>query len=595
MSTLTAQPHAPDLCGHALNGRYELQALIGEGAFGRVYRGRDRRLARPVAVKVIKPWWAEDPEWVRSFEREAQFLARVSDPGIVQIFDVGRAQEGLYYVAELVEGESLDGRLRRGPLRPWQACDVAEQLSRALAHAHAQGIIHRDIKPANVLLSAHGAVKVGDFGVARLANGSSDAFAATIVGTPRYMAPEQARGRDLSPATDVYSVGIVLYEMLAGRPPFTGDSAVELALCHLQDPPPPLPAGTPPALAAVVERALEKAPADRYATAGEMAAALARSRAEASAGPGLSSAGPGLSRSARPDAAGASRPRTRRADEATRVAPPMSARHNVNPAARRRTVALFGAVLLVIAGMLAAAFVLRPAHSVLVPSVRGLSKSAATGRLRRDHLTASFALGFSSAPKGTVIAQRPGAGARIAGGSPVRVTLSNGPPPVAVPRVAGIGAAAARTALKSIGLKVSTEQVAAPGVTPGVVVRQSPAAGAVMLPGSTVSLAVAEQPVWRTVTSFTNGRASVPFTIRGSRWRVVYSMSYAGMCTFIVFCSGPSAQVADLRRGTTSGGFDLGEGDGQTHTFDSGPGEYQLKISPGSDSANWSVQVQDYY
>ena len=171
MSTLTAHPKAPDLCGRALNGRYELQALLGEGAFGRVYRGRDRRLARPVAVKVIKPWWAEDPEWVKSFEREAQLLARVSDPGIVQIFDVGRASEGLYYVAELVEGESLDALLGRGPLAPWHACDVAEQLCRALAHAHAQGVIHRDIKPANVLISAHGAVKVGDFGVARLADG----------------------------------------------------------------------------------------------------------------------------------------------------------------------------------------------------------------------------------------------------------------------------------------------------------------------------------------------------------------------------------------------------------------------------------------
>ncbi len=275
------------------------QALIGEGAFGRVYRGRDRRLARPVAVKVIKPWWAEDPEWVRSFEREAQLLARVSDPGIVQIFDVGRASEGLYYVAELVEGESLDARLRRGRLAPWHACDVAEQLCRALAHAHAQGVIHRDIKPANVLISAHGAVKVGDFGVARLADGSSDAFAATIVGTPRYMAPEQARGRRVSPATDVYSVGVVLYEMLTGRPPFSGESAVELALCHLQDPPPPLPAGAPAGLARVLERALAKVPAERYETASAMADALASARA-AGTRPAGDNGAPGFRRKPKP-------------------------------------------------------------------------------------------------------------------------------------------------------------------------------------------------------------------------------------------------------------------------------------------------------
>ena len=178
-------PYAPDLSGLALDGRYELHAVIGEGTFGRVYRGRDRRLARPVAVKVIKPWWAEDPNWGQSFEREAQLLARVSDPGIVQIFDVGHAPEGLYYVAELVDGESLEQRLRRGPLAPPDAREVAEQLCRALAQAHLQNIVHRDIKPANVLISARGQVKVGDFGVARLAEGSTEGAITARSSLPR--------------------------------------------------------------------------------------------------------------------------------------------------------------------------------------------------------------------------------------------------------------------------------------------------------------------------------------------------------------------------------------------------------------------------
>ena len=192
-------PHAPDLSGCALDDRYELHAIIGEGAFGRVYEGLDRRLERTVAVKVIKPWWAEDPDWVATFQRETRLLARVSDPGIVQIFDVGHAPEGLYYVSELVDGESLASRLRRGPLGAWEACGVAAQLCRALAGAHAQRIVHRDVKPANILLSSDGRVKVGDFGVARLAEGSTDGTAASIVGTPRYMAPEQGRGRPTTP------------------------------------------------------------------------------------------------------------------------------------------------------------------------------------------------------------------------------------------------------------------------------------------------------------------------------------------------------------------------------------------------------------
>ncbi|MGA2012141.1 MAG: serine/threonine-protein kinase, partial [Solirubrobacteraceae bacterium] len=267
-------PHAPDLSGRALDDRYELHAVIGEGAFGRVYRGRDRRLARPVAIKVIKPWWTEDPEWVASFEREAQLLARVSDPGIVQIFDVGQAAEGLYYVSELVDGENLAARLRRGSLGAWEACAIAGQLCRALAHAHATGIVHRDIKPANILLSHEGRVKVGDFGVARLAEGSSDGAVATIVGTPRYMAPEQGRGLPGGPTADVYSVGVVLYEMLAGTPPFCGTTALDLALSHLQNEPAPLPATIPESLALITARALAKDPGQRYADGAEMADAL---------------------------------------------------------------------------------------------------------------------------------------------------------------------------------------------------------------------------------------------------------------------------------------------------------------------------------
>src|SRR5947209_1538583 len=267
-------PRAPEATGSVLDGRYELHVLVGEGAFGRVYRGRDRRLDRVVAVKVIKPWWADDPAWAETFEREARLLARVSDPGIVQIFDVGQTREGLYYVAEFVEGESLASRLERGPLDQHEARDVAEQLCLALARAHAQRIVQRDIKPANVLLTTEGQVKLADFGVARLADGSTGGSAGGIVGTPRYMAPEQARGLKTSPATDVYSAGVVLYAMLSGAPPFTG-SGIDLALSHLQDPPPPLPNSVSRELRQIVARALAKEPRERYPDGRAMAAALA--------------------------------------------------------------------------------------------------------------------------------------------------------------------------------------------------------------------------------------------------------------------------------------------------------------------------------
>jgi eukaryotic-like serine/threonine-protein kinase len=270
-------PRAPDLAGSALDGRYELLGVLGEGSFGRVYRGRDLRLGRVVAVKVIKPWWAEDDAWVERFEREARLLARVSDPGVVRIYDFGEAEEGPYYVTELVEGQSLADRLRDGPLPAEEARDIAAQLCAALAGAHRVGVVHCDVKPANVLLGEDGRVRVGDFGVARVAEGTSQPLSATVAGTPRYMSPEQARGLPTSAATDVYSAGVVLYEMLTGEPPFTGATAQAVVARVVTEAPRPLQAQRhtiPAHVEAAVLTALEKLPADRFASAADFAAAL---------------------------------------------------------------------------------------------------------------------------------------------------------------------------------------------------------------------------------------------------------------------------------------------------------------------------------
>jgi len=628
-------PHAPDLSGRALDGRYELHAVIGEGAFGRVYRGRDRRLARPVAVKVIKPWWAEDPDWVRSFEREAQLLARVNDPGIVQIFDVGYAEEGLYYVAELVDGESLASRLRRGPLAPSDACEMAEQLCLALAQAHAQNVVHRDIKPANVLISARGRIKVGDFGVARLAEGSTDGAAATIVGTPRYMAPEQARGWPTSPATDVYGAGVVLYEMLAGRPPFTEKTAVELALRHLHDTPPPLPRSTPPKLVEIVQCALQKDPARRYPNGEAMADALARAHTSMSAPrhagpdpePARASSRSGSVATLSPrrraahtpagsataasatmatrviPAAGAETASTewleRELDEitATRVAPAMTPRRNVNPPAGRRRGVALACVGLILFGLVAGAILIGSAGRVRVPDLRGLRKASVTVKARLAKVHPAFTTHYSAAPKGIAIAQTPAPGTRVSDGGAVRVVLSAGPAPVLVPQVVGGGSTAATAALQRLGLRTDVSQVPAPGVAPGLVTHQSPAAGSDLARHATVTLSVAEAPSWRPLTSFagdSSGR-SVPFRIRGTQWRVVYGMGYEGLCTLIFICSGPSAQVVNLNHTSDTTSFDLNKGSGQTQVFKSGAGLYQINVQPGSDTARWSIEVEDYY
>ncbi len=599
-------PRAPDLSGVALDGRYELHAVIGEGTFGRVYRGLDRRLARPVAVKVIKPWWSEDPEWVRSFEREAQLLASISDPGIVQIYDVGAAPEGLYYVAELVEGESLAKALKRGPMMPELAGEIAIQLCNALARAHAGRVVHRDVKPENVLISGDGRIKVGDFGVARLAEGSTDGAAATVVGTPRYMAPEQAQGDRISPATDVYGVGVVVYEMLAGRPPFAGRSAVELAVSHVSVPPPPLPAAVPAALAEVVGRALAKEPTERYGDGAEMASALAQALGWASGQAG-SARGPTKSASRRNPVPPQDRPRVLldqggpgaprpSPEDRTRVGDPRTPRRNVNPSERRQRRALFVLVALVAVGLIAGAVALAPGQ-VRVPQLRGLSRSRIVQRLDQAGLRAEFTSQYSAAAAGIGLGQRPAAGASLKDGGAVAVLLSAGPPPVRVPQLIGTSAGQAQATLASLKLQTRIDQRPAPGVATGEVTRQSPAAGASLLPASLVTLVVAQAPRWRPLTSIsgTTSGQSVPFRIRGAHWRLVYSMSYPDTCTFVVFCSGPRAQVIDARTGQPIDDFDLDDGSDQVHVVDAGPGLYQAVVTAGSDTARWRIDVQDRY
>ena len=602
-------PYAPDLAGCALDGRYELYELIGEGTFGRVYRGYDRRLARPVAVKVIKPWWAEDPDGAESFEREAQLLARVSDPGIVQIFDVGQAEEGLYFVTELVEGESLAARLKRGgPLPATEACDIAEQLCRALEHAHAEHIVHRDIKPANVLISGRGQVKVGDLGIARLAEGSTDGGTATIVGTPKYMAPEQASGQPVTAATDVYSAGIVLYEMLVGRPPFGGETAVEIALQHVQMQPPPLPPETPRSLERVIQRALVKDPADRYQSALAMADALARAREHFDVAASQTDApAPSAEWWEAPTEVGdpttqifardtRTLPRGEGVDP-TRPAPRMTPRRTVNPAARRRTVAVFVLALGVLVALLLAARALTAPPTEALPQLHGMTEGQVAGKLKRVHLHAAFSHEYNQARPGTAFAQTPAPGTQVKQGSTITVAISRGPRPVAVPPLTGKSSATASATLRKAGLEPNVTTVESPGTTPGIVVRQEPTAGNKLKPHGTVALFVAEVPSWHAVTSFSAGSGSghsVPFRIRGTQWRIVYSMSYNGTCDFVFFCNGPSAQVLGLGANPTNQSFDLGSGSSKTRVFKTGSGLYQIDVNPGWDDARWSIEVEDW-
>jgi predicted Ser/Thr protein kinase len=261
-----------------LGDRYRLVRMIGSGGMGTVWEAEDETLGRPVAVKVLSESLAEGERAVRRFEREAQAAARLSGPYIAAVYDFGRSEGRPYIVMELVRGETLEDRLaQEGPLPPREASRIAIQVAEALEEAHRAGIVHRDVKPGNVMLTSAGDVKVMDFGIAAAAWAERVTTSGLVLGTPSYLAPEQAKSEKTTPASDVYALGAMLYEMVAGRPPFVAESPVALALAHVREDPRPLEQvadGVPPNLASASMAALAKDPAERPPSAAAFASML---------------------------------------------------------------------------------------------------------------------------------------------------------------------------------------------------------------------------------------------------------------------------------------------------------------------------------
>ena len=267
------------------NGRYELHRRIARGGMADVFLARDQLLDRPVAVKVLFPEFATDPSFVERFRREAQSAANLNHPNIVSVYDWGQEQGTYFIVMEYIDGRSLADIVRsEGPLHPQRAAEVASDIAAALGFAHRNGVVHRDVKPGNVLISPTGQVKVADFGIARALGADPESNltqAGSVMGTATYFAPEQAQGLPLDPRSDLYSLGVVLYEMVTGRPPFSGDSPVAIAYKHVQEQPPPprhLNTNVPTDLEAVILKLLSKNPQARYPSSEDLRADLRRFR-----------------------------------------------------------------------------------------------------------------------------------------------------------------------------------------------------------------------------------------------------------------------------------------------------------------------------
>jgi serine/threonine-protein kinase len=340
-----ARPPQP---GDLVADRYELEELVGTGGMSSVFRAHDRQLERRVAIKILHEHYADDPEYLERFRREARAVARLSHPNIVTVIDRGSDDGRQFIVFEHVEGENLKELVvRSGRLSVRRALELALGVADGLAFAHDHGLVHRDVKPQNVLLSREGEVKVTDFGIARslhVEHGVTQT--GTVLGTGEYLAPEQASGKQVSPATDVYSLGVVLWELLAGDVPFDGENFVAVALRHVNEPPPPLRQRRPdvtPRLEAAVERALAKDPARRFpsmtAFAKELRACLAEVEGEAPPPPSATADDLGQTRVTPPAPA--------------RVPPRRRARRS-----RRRPAAVYVLLALVAAGAALAAVVL---------------------------------------------------------------------------------------------------------------------------------------------------------------------------------------------------------------------------------------------
>ncbi len=268
------------MVGKVLGNRYEILERLGGGGMAIVYKGRDTMLNRLVTIKVLRPEYTSDEDFVRRFRREARSVASLSHPNIVNIYDVGQESDVYYLVMEYIDGENLKTLIKReGPLPLEKALQFAGQICDALDHAHENNIVHRDVKPHNILITKTGRAKLTDFGIALEAGTATMTSTDTILGSVHYISPEQAKGEQAGAASDIYSMGIVLYEMLTGRVPFTGDSPIAIALCHVQNTP-ELPSklrpGIPAGVEKVVLKALSKEPQDRFPTAGEMSQVLKR-------------------------------------------------------------------------------------------------------------------------------------------------------------------------------------------------------------------------------------------------------------------------------------------------------------------------------
>lgn len=452
--------------GTLIDNRYTVRGRIGSGGMADVYLCDDQHLGRPVALKVMHERFAADQSFVTRFEREAQAAAGLQHKNVVNVFDRGKVGETYYIAMEYLPGRTLkDVVVAMGALDPKLAIHICLQILAAERFAHAKGIVHRDIKPQNVMIDDEWNVKVTDFGIAHNPVDGDLTQTGQMVGTAQYISPEQAQGKTVANTSDLYSTGVVLFEMLTGKVPFDGESSVAIALQHINQPPPRPSAvnpTVPPVLDAVVLKAMAKSPVERFANADEFSQALERARDNLGAPAGKTE--------------------MRGAVAAT----PTAAKDN-----RKRNWLIAGGIIaaLLIAG---AAYFLLVGNKEVVPNVVGRAAGDAQSRIAEAGFKSQVFSQTNKAPVGEVISQSPPGGQKAKKGSTIILNVSSGPGEVAMPDVEGLSQAAATKQLEALGLTVQARQEFDSDIAKGKCTRTVPGVGEKAQKGSEVELYVSK-------------------------------------------------------------------------------------------------------
>ena len=475
-----------------LDGRYALEMLVGSGGMADVYRAKDQLLERTVAVKILHQQYENDKEFIERFQREAKAAARITHPNIVNVYDVGIAEGRHYIVMEYVPGRTLKERIKEeGPVPAAEALHIARQIAGALAQAHINNLVHCDIKPHNILVMPDGNVKVADFGIARAVTESTMTYNDNIMGSVHYFSPEQARGTIITPKSDVYSLGVVLYEMLTGRIPFDGNTAVSIARKHLEEEPQPLRSlvpNIPPVVEALVTRMMAKDPAlrpDSRLLVQDITRAEQMMRGDTSAMPVFD-----------PDA--------------TRVLSPVEAQEigaiveaEEGAAAEeeksffRTKKFKFGLVFILLLGFFTGFFLsfgkFWSSVEITVPDVTGKQLTLARQILEDQHLRVTVAETFdASVPVGVVVSQTPEAGATVKEERTITIYVSKGGEEMEMPNLRGLKQSEAIDRLQQMGLRLGSAYETFSDEDAGTVISQDPRSGTRISKGQSVDITVSK-------------------------------------------------------------------------------------------------------